>query len=694
MFTCPMHPEIQQEQPGACPKCGMALESTAGETDDTELRDMTRRLWWAIGLTLPLFTIAMGDMAPGQPFSRWLTPRGRGFVELALATPVCLWCGWPFLVRGARSIRGTLNMFTLIGLGVSVSYLYSLVAALYPQLFPTSFYNDTGQVALYFESAAMIVTLVLLGQVLELRARNATGSAMEALLELAPKRARKIVGDKEEDVCLSHVKVGDALRVRPGEKVPVDGSVEQGESFVDESMVSGEPVPVSKGPGDRVIGATLNSTGSLVIRAEKVGTETVLSQIIEMVSRARLSRAPIQRLADKVAGIFVPAVIVASFLTFIAWAVLGPDPKFAFALVNSVAVLIIACPCALGLATPMSITVATGRGASLGVLFRDAEAIESLQEVDVLLLDKTGTLTEGKPKLTGVYCDQDSSELLRLAASLERGSEHPLARAVVEGAQDIDLTSPENFKSTPGKGIEGTVKGTSVVLGNRTFFEEKGIGDSPFFESALEYQRKGETVLLVAINGAPAGMLGVRDPIKSTTARALKGLREQGIEIRMVTGDTATTAQSVADALDITQVSAGVLPDEKARLVRELQRSGKKVAMAGDGINDAPALAAADVGIAMGTGTDVAMESASITLVKGDLNGILRAFQLSKATMRNIKQNLFFAFIYNGLGVPVAGGVLYPVFGWVLSPMLAAAAMSFSSVSVIANALRLRRQEL
>jgi Cu+-exporting ATPase len=621
-------------------------------------------------------------------------------VELVLATPVVLWCGWPFLVRGVKSvINRSLNMFTLIGLGVSVAYIYSVIAELFPGIFPPSFRSETGEVAVYFEAAAFIVTLVLMGQVLELKARGQTSQAIKALLGLAPKTARRLKEDgTEEDVPLDQVQAGDRLRVRPGEKVPVDGVVLEGKSSVDESMVTGEPIPVEKEPDSKVIGATVNGTGSLVMRAEKVGTDTLLAQIVKMVAEAQRSRAPIQKLVDVVAAYFVPTVVGIAILTFIVWALIGPEPRMAHAIINAVAVLIIACPCALGLATPMSIMVATGKGATVGVLFKNAEAIEVMRQVDTLVVDKTGTLTEGKPKLMSVTSTNgdDEQTLLRLAATLEKGSEHPLAAAIVKGAreQDLEIEEAEDFEYLTGKGVTGSVDGRRVALGNVRLLEELGIEAGELVEKADSLRQEGQTVMLVAVDGQAAGLLAVADPIKETTPAAIQRLHEDGIRVVMLTGDNKTTAEAVAQKLNIDEIMPEVLPDQKAERVKELQREGLFVAMAGDGINDAPALAQAQVGIAMGTGTDVAMESAGVTLVKGDLQGIVRARLLSRATMRNIKQNLFFAFVYNSLGVPIAAGVLYPWFGILLSPIIAAAAMSFSSVSVVTNALRLKRVSL
>jgi len=697
-----MHPEIVRDGPGSCPICGMALEPrvATGEEENAELVDMRRRFWLSVVLTLPLLLVAMTEFIPGDPVRTLVAPRSLAWISLALASPVVLWGGWPFFVRGWQSILNrSLNMFTLIGLGIAVAYVYSVIAALVPQIFPASFRDAMGNVPVYFEAAAVITTLVLLGQVLELKARSATSAAIKTLLGLAPKTARRIAEDgSEHDVPLDQVKQGDRLRVRPGEKIPVDGVVTEGASTVDESMVTGEPIPVEKKAGDRVVGATVNGTGSFVMKAERVGSETLLAQIVQMVAEAQRSRAPIQKLADVVSGYFVPAVILIAIVTFIVWSVFGPEPRMAFALINAVAVLIIACPCALGLATPMSIMVATGKGAQAGVLFKNAEAIEVLREINTLVVDKTGTLTEGKTKLITVMPVNEISEkeLLRLAASLERGSEHPLAAAIVAGAQEreVELTKTEVFESITGKGVKGRMDGRSVGLGNQAFLEELGIDSGSLASPAEKFRTDGQTVVFVTLGGRVAGLLGVADPIKETTPEAIKQLHEHGIKIVMLTGDSKTTAQAVANALSIDEVLAEVLPNEKTEIVKRFQSEGRKVAMAGDGINDAPALAQADVGIAMGSGTDVAMQSAGVTLVKGDLRGIVRAIRLSQATMRNIKQNLFFAFVYNSIGVPIAAGALYPFFGILLSPMIAAAAMSFSSVSVIGNALRLRRLSL
>ena len=699
-WVCPMHPEIVRDGPGTCPICAMALEPKAGSAphneDSDELRDMKRRLWFATVLTVPLLVVSMGDMLPGQPISQLLSPRVRTMIELLLATPVCTWAAWPFHVRAVQSVKNmSLNMFTLIGLGVSVAYMYSLVAALSPDIFPPSFRAESGEVALYFEAGAVIVTLILLGQVLELRARHATGTAIKNLLGLAPKTARRLTDDgSEQDVPLDAVVVGDRLRVRPGEKIPVDGIVLEGASAIDESMVTGEPIPAETHEGDRVVGATVNGTGALVLRADKVGSETLLARIVTMVAEAQRSRAPIQKLADLVAGYFVPVVIGTAIATFVVWSLVGPDPRMAHALINAVAVLIVACPCALGLATPMSIMVATGKGATMGVLFRNAEAIEVMRKVDTIVVDKTGTLTEGKPKLVSIvsWTGFEDKALLRLAATLERGSEHPLAAAIVQGSEErsVDLGDATGFESVTGKGVRGNVDGRAVALGNLALMNQLGIEIGDLADQAEALRVEGQTVMFIAVDGKLAGFVGVADPIKQSTSEAIRALHKEGIRVVMLTGDSETTAQAVAKTLNIDEVIAGVLPDQKVETIKRLQKEGRFVAMAGDGINDAPALAQAQVGIAMGTGTDVAMESASVTLVKGDLRGIVRARHLSIRAMRNIKQNLFFAFIYNAAGVPIAAGVLYPFFGLLLSPMIAAAAMSFSSVSVIGNALRLR----
>ena len=702
-YTCQMHPQIVRDAPGNCPICGMALEPrtvSLEEEKNPELVYMTRRFWVSVVLTVPLLLIAMSDLVPGNPLERIVSMRVLGWVQFALATPVVLWGGWPFFVRGWQSIvNRSLNMFTLIGLGVSVAYVFSVIAKLFPEVFPPSFRDAMGGVPVYFEAAAAITTLVLLGQVLELRARSQTGAAIKALLGLAPKTARRLREDgSEEDVPLDQVQVGDRLRVRPGEKVPVDGLLIEGASAIDESMVTGEPIPVEKHSGDRVIGATVNGTGSFVMQAERVGAETLLAQIVQMVADAQRSRAPIQKLADVVSGYFVPAVVAIAGFTFFVWSMWGPQPRMAHGLVNAVAVLIIACPCALGLATPMSIMVATGRAAQSGVLFKNAEAIEIMRKVDTLVVDKTGTLTEGKPKLVSVVTAAGIEEqtFLRLAASLERGSEHPLAAAIVAGAQERGaiLTDAVAFESLTGKGVTGEVDGHKVSLGNRALLDELKIDPGQLATKAESLRADGQTVMFLAVDGKAAGLIGVADPIKQTTPEAIRQLHEEGIRIVMLTGDSRTTAEAVARTLNIDEVVAEVLPNQKVDAVKKFQAEGRFVAMAGDGINDAPALAQAQVGIAMGTGTDVAMKSAGVTLVKGDLRGIVRARVLSRMTIGNIKQNLFFAFVYNSLGVPLAAGVLYPFFGILLSPMIAAAAMSFSSVSVIANALRLRRASI
>jgi P-type Cu+ transporter len=701
-YTCPMHPEVRQVGPGSCPICGMALEPrtiSVEEVENPELVDMTRRFWVSVVLSLPVFLIGMNDLLPGRPLERIASMDALGWIQFVLATPVVLWGGWPFFVRAWQSIVNvSLNMFTLIGLGVAVAYIYSVIAKLFPDVFPDSF-KEHGVVPVYFEAAAVITTLVLLGQVLELKARSRTGAAIRALLALAPKTARRVRADgADEDVPLDQVRAGDLLRVRPGEKVPTDGIVVEGASSVDESMVTGESIPVEKGAGDAVIGGTVNTTGSFIMRAERVGAETMLARIVQMVAEAQRSRAPIQKLADRVAGVFVPAVIIVAMVTFLVWAFFGPEPRLAHGLINAVAVLIIACPCALGLATPMSIMVAMGKGATGGVLFKNAEAIEMLRKIDTLVVDKTGTLTEGKPKLVSITpaADWNEGELLRLAASLERASEHPLAAAIVRGAQErgIELSKVDQFESLTGKGVRGKIDGRDVALGNRTLLNELKIETGDLAEKAEQLRADGQTVMFVAVDNRIAGLLGVADPIKDSTSEAIERLHAEGVRIIMVTGDNRTTAEAVAKKVNVDEVIAEVLPKQKVEIVKRLQNEGRLVAMAGDGINDAPALAQSHAGIAMGTGTDVAIASADVTLVKGDLRGIARARRLSRATMRNIKQNLFWAFIYNLLGVPIAAGVLYPFFGLLLSPMLAAAAMSFSSVSVIGNALRLRRMSL
>lgn len=702
-YTCPMHPEIIQDHPGVCPKCGMALEprsAAADEEGNAELRDMSRRFWGSTVLAVPVLFSAMAAEFWPDAVAGIIQPHMRQWLELLLATPVVLWGGWPFFVRGWQSlVTRNLNMFTLIGLGVAVAWGYSMVAAMAPGIFPRSVFNDMGVVPVYFEAAAVITALVLLGQVLELRARSQTNAAIKLLLGLAPKTARIVRGDgREEDIPLEQVQIGNHLRIRPGEKVPVDGTVIDGVSHVDESMVTGEPVPVEKRAGAKLIGATVNGTGSLLMVAQKVGSATLLAQIVSLVAEAQRSRAPIQKLADVVSGYFVPTVVIIAIMTFMVWGVFGPEPRLAHALINAVAVLIIACPCALGLATPVSIMVGTGRGAMMGVLFKNAETLEVMRKVDTLVVDKTGTLTEGHPELVSVTAaaDFDETEIVRLAASVERASEHPLAAAIVRGAEKrgVKLGSVEHFQSVTGKGVTGVVEGRKIALGNIKLLQDLGIdvGDLPGQADIL--RADGQTVMFLGVDGRAAGLIGVADPIKSTTLEAIRFLHEEGIRIVMLTGDSRKTAEAVAAKLDIDQIQAEVLPEQKVAVVKQLQSEGRIVAMAGDGINDAPALAQAQVGIAMGTGTDVAMESAGVTLVKGDLRGIVRARKLSRATMRNIRQNLFFAFIYNVAGVPVAAGVLYPFFGLLLSPMIAAAAMSFSSVSVITNALRLRRVSL
>ncbi|HED17453.1 MAG TPA: heavy metal translocating P-type ATPase [Gammaproteobacteria bacterium] len=701
-YTCPMHPEVIQDHPGACPKCGMALESRTveAEEDTSELDYMSQRFWVSAALALPVLISAMAAEFWPKAMAELIDPNLRQYLEMIVSAPVIFWGGWIFYVRAIQSvITRNLNMFTLIGLGVSVAWIYSFIATVFPGIFPPEVFNEVGAVPVYFEAAAVITALILLGQVLELRARSQTNAAIKLLLGLAPKTARIVRDDgTEEDIPMEHVKVGDTLRVRPGEKIPVDGTVVDGESNVDEAMVTGEPLPVEKSAGEKLIGATINGTGSLLMKAEKVGADTLLSQIVQMVADAQRSRAPIQRLVDLVAGYFVPVVVAISIITFIVWSVWGPEPAIAYAVINSVAVLIIACPCALGLATPMSIMVGTGKGAMMGVLFKNAEALEVLRKVDTLVVDKTGTLTEGKPKLVSVVAINGFLEhdALQLAASLERASEHPLAEAIVRGAEDRDavLSKTEDFQSVTGKGVTGVVDGHKVALGNIKLLTDLGIdvGDLP--QQADTLRADGQTVMLLAIDDNPAGLIGVADPVKESTPEAIRDLHAAGIKIVMLTGDSRKTAEAVAAKLNIDQIQAEVLPDQKAAVVKQLQEEGKIVAMAGDGINDAPALAQAQVGIAMGTGTDVAMESAGVTLVKGDLRGIVRARVLSAATMRNIRENLFFAFIYNTAGVPIAAGILYPYFGILLSPIIAAAAMSFSSVSVIMNSLRLRKLKI
>ena len=700
-YTCPMHPQIVRSEPGNCPICGMALEQrdVTAEEVNPELVDMTRRFWISVGLAVPLLALMISGMFRSMPLQHLFPARVWAWIEFALATPVVLWCGWPFFVRGWQSlINRSLNMFTLIALGTGAAYLYSVTATVLPQIFPPSFRAEGAEIALYFEPAVVIIALVLLGQMMELRARSRTGSAIRALLGLAPKTARQIDPQgRETDIPLDQVQVGDHLRVRPGEKIPVDGVVLEGNSSVDESMVSGEPIPVEKDVHAKVTGGTVNGTGSFVMEAKRVGADTLLSQIVKMVSQAQRSRAPIQRLADRVASFFVPAVTLVALVTFVAWFFLGPQPRFAHALVNAVAVLIVACPCALGLATPMAIMVGTGRGASAGILVRNAEALETFGKVTTLIVDKTGTLTEGKPTLASVIPQPgiDEGELLRLVASLERSSEHPLAAAIVKGAEAKQLTLVEvqGFGSVTGKGVRGRVLGKDVAVGNSELFRELGISAEPLGLQADQLRKEGQTVMLVAIDQQPAGLVSVSDAIKSSTPDAIQELKAAGLNVIMVTGDNATTARSVADRLGIAY-EADVLPERKAEVVKAHQQRGEIVAMAGDGVNDAPALAQANVGVAMGTGTDIAMEAGGITLLTGDLRGILRARRLSQATMRNIRQNLFFAFIYNMLGVPLAAGVLFPAFGLLLNPMIAAGAMSFSSVSVIANALRLRTLKL
>jgi P-type Cu+ transporter len=700
IYTCPMDPEVRQIGPGACPKCGMALEPltvTRDEETNPELHLMALRFGICAVLTAPLLVMAMSAMAGSAAFANFLTPRRASWIEMLLATPVVLWGGWPFFQRGWKSlVNRSLNMFTLIAMGTGTAYFYSVLAISAPKIFPQSFRLANGEVPIYFEAAAAITTLVLLGQVLELRARSRTSSALKALLGLAPKTARRLRPEGgEEDVPLDQIKAGERLRVRPGEKIPADGSIIEGASTVDESMVTGEAIPVEKRVDDRVTGGTVNGTGGFVMRAERVGSETLLAQIVAMVAAAQRTRAPIQRLADVVASYFVPAVVGAAVVTFALWSIYGPQPRLAYALISAVAVLIIACPCALGLATPMSIMIGTGRGATAGVLVRDAEALEVLAKVDTLVIDKTGTLTEGKPSLAAITTQPgwNGLELLRLAASLERGSEHPLAGAIVAAAEDrsIELAGVRDFRSFTGQGVTGSVDGRVVALGNAALFETLAIAPGNLLHEAEELSREGSTAMLIAVDGSPAGVLAVNDPVKASTPEALRLLHRESLHIVMLTGDGRTAAEAVARQLGIDAFESEVLPARKGELVKQLQAEGHVVAMAGDGINDAPALAQADVGIAMGTGTDIAMESAGIVLVKGDLRAIVRARRLSRGTLRNIRQNLFFAFVYNVVTIPIAAGVLYPLWGWRLSPMLAAAAMTFSSVSVISNALRLRK---
>ena len=702
IYTCPMHPEIEQIGPGSCPICGMALEAKdimSGEEDTTELDDMTRRFWVCAVLSLPILLLVMLDHLPGKPLNGYISSVNAMWIEFALASPVMLWGALPFFQKGWRSvISRNLNMFTLIAIGTGVAYLYSIVASIAPHIFPSEMRMDNGLVDVYFEAAAVIVTLVLLGQVMELRARSQTTSAIKALLDLSPKTARIVGDDGERDIPLDMVQVGDTLRVRPGEAVPVDGVVIKGNSLIDEAMITGESVPVLKDENDKVTGGTINQTGSFLMIAEHVGSETVLSKIVHMVSEAQRSRAPIQKMADIVAGYFVPIVLLVAASTAIVWGIWGPEPRIAYAVINAVAVLIIACPCALGLATPMSIMVGTGRGAQAGVLIKNAESLELLEKVDVLVIDKTGTLTEGHPQLTSVISNNDYSDddVLFFAASLEQGSEHPLAKAIIDAGVDQghELDKVVDFKSYTGKGVSGLVNDTLVALGNDKLLEEFNIEKPSFANEADILRSKGETVMFVAVEGELIGLIGVSDPIKETTPQALKLLRQSGLRIVMLTGDNEKTAKAVAGQLDIDEIEAGVLPDQKKDYVERQQNKGLRVAMAGDGVNDAPALAQADVGIAMGTGADIAMESSEVTLVRGDLTGIVRARKLSRATMRNIRQNLFFAFAYNVTGVPIAAGLFYPIWGVLLSPIVASVAMTFSSVSVIVNALRLKREKL
>ena len=703
IYTCPMHPEIRQDGPGSCPICGMALEPEEFSLEtgpDPEYIDMRRRFWVSAIFSIPLFIYAMGDLIPGKPFEGLFEPGVAQLLQFLLATPVVLWGAWPFFVRGIQSVKTmNLNMFTLIGLGVAVAYIFSVVATFLPNIFPDAFRGHDGGVAVYYEAAAVITTLVLLGQVLELKARGQTSSALRALLELAPPIALRVGADgSEEEISLDQVQSGDSLRVRPGDKIPVDGTIAKGSSTIDQSMITGEPIPVAKAEGDVVTGGTVNQTGSFIMTAERVGKDTLLAKIVQMVAEAQRSRAPIQKLADSVAGLFVPVVILISIITFIIWAIWGPHPALAYGLVNAVAVLIIACPCALGLATPMSIMVGTGKGAQNGILIKNAEALETLEKIDTIVVDKTGTLTEGKPKLVSVEPAHgfDGDEILALVAAIEMASEHPLAAAIVSGAKEKGLSfqAASDFQSVTGEGVEASVKDKRVAIGNEKMMDRLGTTSAGLIAKAQDGRSQGQTVMFVAVDSKPAGLIGVADPIKPTTAEAIKALHRDNIRVVMLTGDAEATAQAVGKMIGIDEIHANVSPEDKHRVISDLQAAGKKVAMAGDGINDAPALAKADVGIAMGTGTDVAMESAGITLVKGDLGGIAKARHLSQLTMGNIRQNLFFAFIYNGLGVPVAAGILYPWFGILLSPMIAAAAMSFSSVSVIGNALRLRRKAL
>lgn len=701
-YTCPMHPEVLQDKQGECPKCGMALErikSDAKEEDVSELHDMSRRFMLSLIFAIPLLIIVMGDMLPSRPFSNLFSPAVKIWLEFFLATPICLYGAWPFYQRFLNSIKTlNLNMFTLIGLGVGVSYIYSFIALVFPSVFPLAFRGENGDVAVYFESAGTIVTLILLGQVLELRARAQTSNAIKSLLNLAPPTANRIFKDKEEKVDLDLIEVNDTLRVKPGEKIPLDGVVIEGDSYVDESMITGEAKAVLKESGDVLIGATVNTKGTFLMRVEKVGEDTMLSRIIELVSQAQRSRAPIQKLADRVSGYFVPMVILVSLISFIVWSVFGPEPSMAYAMINAVAVLIIACPCALGLATPMSIMVATGKGAQMGILFKNAQAIENFRNIDLLVIDKTGTITEGKPRLNHIEIDKSihENEFLRLAASVEQASEHPLADAIVYAAQErgLELLKTKDFISITGKGVQAKVGDRQVVLGNESLMKELSCSVEDFKTQAKLLKDQANTVMYLAVDNKLKGLLAVSDPIKKSSASAIKQLQASGMKVIMLTGDSESTAKAVANTLGLDGIIAQVLPEQKANKVKEYKERGYVVAMAGDGINDAPALALSDIGIAMGTGADIAMQSADITLIKGDLQGIVRAKHLSRMTMENIKQNLFFAFIYNGLGIPIAAGVLYPSFGILLSPIFAAAAMSFSSVSVIANALRLKKSKI